>query len=199
MHPRDGRRGGRRLRSIGAAWVVAALAGLIAASPASSGEPLRPGDVPPGWVSVGGAPARLFAGVCGLRPRPKASRVLHTRYRDPASALIADSTWHEFTTAERARRRLAAIRRTIRSCRVYDFTFDDGDETLITLEPSGAPDVGNDAVAYQREIYAAASTPGIRSVVVRVGRRLTTVHLLDLALPPTELVDALAARAAARA
>jgi hypothetical protein len=84
-------------------------------------------------------------------------------------------------------------------CRVYDLTFRDGEETLITLEPSGAPALGDEAVAYQREIYAAAGTPGIRSVVVRVGRRMAAVHLLDLALPLTELVDALAARAAARA
>ncbi len=198
MRPTDGRRGGW-LRSICAAWAAAALAGLVAASGASAGEPLRIADVPPGWVRIEGAPEPLFAGLCGLRPRPKAGRVLHARYRDPATALVADSTWYEFTTAARARARLAAIRRTIRACRVYDFTFADGEEALVTLEPSGAPALGDEAVAYQREIYAAAGTPGIRSVVVRRGRRLASVHVLDLTLPPTELAAALAARAAARA
>jgi hypothetical protein len=142
--------------------VAAAIAALVAAGPAVAGEPLRAIDVPPGWVSSDAPPSRLFAGLCGLRPRPRASTVLRT-------------------------------------CRVYDLPLPEDDGILITVEPVAAPPVGDERVAFVREVSLRGSTPGMRSVVIRKGRRLASVHVLDRAVPPSEFVDALAAQAAARA
>jgi len=70
---------------------------------------------------------------------------------------------------------------------------------VITVEPVGAPALGDEAAAYAREMFLTAVTPGLRSAVIREGRRLASVHILDVALPESEVADGLAARAAARA
>lgn len=189
----------RRLGGVAGLVAAAAIAALVAAGPAVAGEPLRVTDVPPGWVSSDAPPSPLFAGLCGLRPRPRASTVLHTRFRDPAGLPVVDSTWYEFSTVGRARQRLRAIRRVLRNCRVYDLPLPDDDGVLITVEPVAAPPVGDERVAFVREVSLRGSTPGMRSVVIRKGRRLASVHVLDRAVPPSEFADALAVRAAARA
>ena len=93
----------------------------------------------------------------------------------------------------------AGIRRALRTCRVYDFPLVSGEPAVITVEPAAAPALGDEAVAYAREIFLTAVTPGLRSAVIREGRRLASVHILDVALPESEVADGLAARAAARA
>lgn len=40
-----------------------------------------------------------------------------------------------------------------------------------------------------REIFLTAVTPGLRSAVIREGRRLASVHVLDVPLPASEVAD----------
>jgi hypothetical protein len=199
MDPTDGCRP-RSFRRGCAVWAAAiAVAGLMGASQAAAGEPLRATDVPPGWVTIDAPPARLYAGLCGLRPRPKARTVLHARYAHPAGLPAVDSTWYEFATVALARKRLGAIRRALRTCRVYDFPLVSGEPAVITVEPLVEPALGDEAVAYVREVFLTDVTPGLRSAVIREGRRLASVHILDVVLPASEVADGLAALAAARA
>jgi hypothetical protein len=198
MVPTDGRRAVRRGR---AAWIAAAAgaAALAAASPATGGEPLRPVDLPADWRSIDAPPARLFAGLCDLRPRPKAQTVLHSRYSAPRRVPIVDSTWYRFATVRLARARFAAIRRELRTCRTYLYTRADGEQAVVTVEPAGAPAFGDEAVAYARVLVIGAGGLDLRSAVMRVGRRIASVHVLDLSPPDPALLDGLAARAAALA